>query len=95
MSVWRFRQCPKCREVLPAGDLVTTVDGPSWGEGEMTRSCPLCGHTGQTKDFPVVHQTDDVRPAVSNWQVRKERQMRSWVRLTPIRDSVKERMGWR
>lgn len=58
MMAWRFRQCPACREVVPAGDLVAVGGGVPWTDGRMLRTCPLCQHEGETREFEVVYETE-------------------------------------
>lgn len=58
MSAWRFRRCPRCRQVSPAGQLVALIYGPAWQHGTTLRACPTpgCGYRGKTSDFPVVRE---------------------------------------
>ena len=53
---WRYRQCPSCQEVFPAGELKVVKIGSGWNSyGTMLRRCPVCGRQGQTNEFHVVH----------------------------------------
>jgi hypothetical protein len=68
MVAWRFRQCPGCRRVMPAGELVTYWEGSydePWGCGDMRRVCPWWSYRGRTADFAVVRERhpEERRPA--------------------------------
>ena len=57
---WRWRQCPACRTVLPAGQFVWTWTDDYWEQpwtnGRHERMCPACCHQGRTADFAVVRE---------------------------------------
>ena len=50
MAAWHWRQCPACRTVMPAGELLTrwtdTYFEP-WATGAIRRVCPQCGFLEQ------------------------------------------------
>ena len=55
----RWRRCPACALVMPAGELLTYLDARwdiAWTSGEMRRVCPSCGYRGRTPDFMVVRE---------------------------------------
>lgn len=56
MSAWRFRQCPACDAVVPAGELLPLkYRRPHWQQqGYSLRRCPVCSHVAQTQEFRVV-----------------------------------------
>jgi hypothetical protein len=56
MTAWRFRRCPGCGEVMPAGKLVQVTFGPNWNGGSSERRCPRCGFQGSTYQFRVVRE---------------------------------------
>ena len=52
---WRFRMCPNCREVFPAGELRQLTYGSNWRDrGGSTCACPGCGHRAPRAQFRVV-----------------------------------------
>ena len=55
-KVYRYRKCPKCAEVFPAGKLgILNYHGNHYHKwGGSLRKCMYCGHTGFTQDFKVV-----------------------------------------
>ena len=54
--VWRWRRCPGCRGVFPAGKLAPVNIGNPWGNGVMKRRCPSCGVVRATAAFLVVRE---------------------------------------
>jgi len=59
-AVYRYRRCPVCRKVMPAGELgIVNYHGSHWHDkGGSMRRCPGCGYTGFTQDFEVVERVD-------------------------------------
>ena len=56
---WRFRQCPECLEVFPAGKLRMLGLGPYWATaGAAPRTCPACNYIGETNEFQIVQLAD-------------------------------------
>lgn len=55
-GIYRYRQCPECGEVMPAGELaIINYYGTHWhGKGGSKRKCPYCGHVDFTQGFKVV-----------------------------------------
>lgn len=54
-EAWRFRRCPGCLEVFPAGKLRQLDYGANWQErGDSRCQCPYCGLRGQRSVFTVV-----------------------------------------
>ena len=53
----KFRRCPGCAEVLPAGELESFKS--QYGNYYLRR-CPLCGRHGRTGEFSEVVYDDDV-----------------------------------
>lgn len=55
-GIYRYRQCPACREVMPAGELgIINYYGTHWHpKGGSMRQCPKCGHKDFTQAFKVV-----------------------------------------
>jgi len=57
-SVYRYRRCPTCQRVFPAGKLRILNYSSSARHyhkyGGSLRKCPFCGKTGFTQDFKVV-----------------------------------------
>ena len=59
---YRYRKCPDCSKVFPAGLLISLYYGAQWRKkGYAKRRCPECGYIGRTKDFRVV--SDERRAA--------------------------------
>ena len=55
MATWRFRRCPECKTVAPAGDFTCVDFGAQWqAKGYARRRCPSCGHVAATRDFRIV-----------------------------------------
>jgi hypothetical protein len=54
--VYRWRRCPSCRAVRPAGQFtMLTYRKTSWNDtAKRGRRCPNCGHTGPGFTFKVV-----------------------------------------
>jgi hypothetical protein len=54
---WRWRMCPRCRNVERARDYpVLEYQPASWRYGTVARSCPHCGWEGPTYKFQVVRE---------------------------------------
>jgi hypothetical protein len=54
---WRFRQCPRCRAVLPAGELIQLAMGAQWNQRGTSRcKCPRCGYHAARSLFRVVRE---------------------------------------
>jgi hypothetical protein len=54
---WRWRRCPRCRNVERASDYaVTTYSPASWQYGAIERVCPNCGYEAPTYKFVVVRE---------------------------------------
>lgn len=55
---YRYRRCPSCRGVFPAGELRPLRFGAGhWhSKGGSLRRCPKCGKTGFTQSFPTVNE---------------------------------------
>lgn len=55
-GIYRYRQCPVCCGVFPAGKLgIVNWHGRHWHvQGGSMRRCPKCRYTGFTQDFKVV-----------------------------------------
>jgi hypothetical protein len=53
---WRFRRCPRCSAVHPAGEFVAVRYGPNWTDGRISRRCPGCGHVAPTYKFQIVRE---------------------------------------
>jgi len=53
---YRYRRCPQCRAVFPAGQLgVLRYGAGNWRKrGGALRRCAECGHVAFTQDFGVV-----------------------------------------
>ena len=51
---YRYRECPDCSEVFPAGQLFNLYYGAKWRKGYARQRCPECGYRGRTKDFCIV-----------------------------------------
>jgi hypothetical protein len=59
VTVYRFRQCPACGVILPAGQFGPMRLGAAWHTGgHWPRACPECGHWGETRDFPIKEGID-------------------------------------
>ena len=57
MVSWRWRRCPNCTRVLPAGALIQVEYGSHWNRGGSSqRQCPQCGFLGYTYQFKVVRE---------------------------------------
>ena len=58
---YRYRQCPRCRVILPAGQFGPARLGPgAWHTGgRWPRECPACGCVGATRDFARVEAEHD------------------------------------
>jgi hypothetical protein len=59
MAAWRWRQCPACRKVMPAGELLTRWSDDyfePWATGAIRRVYSDCGFLGRTNDFAVVRE---------------------------------------
>jgi hypothetical protein len=58
MGVWRWRRCPQCSQVAPAGAFAYVGRyAATWGaNGGAQRRCPNCGHTAPTWKFGVVRE---------------------------------------
>jgi len=56
MGAWRWRKCPACGVVLPAGQLIQVQYGSHWVRGYSLRQCPQCGRRGRTSEFQVVRE---------------------------------------
>ena len=59
-GVYRFRECPGCHKVMPAGELrIINYHGRHWhGKGGSMRRCPACGKVDFTQAFRVVERID-------------------------------------
>jgi len=54
---WRYRRCPSCQRVYPAGSIKPMVFGSHWEQrGYSKRQCPGCGRTAPTYAFEVVRE---------------------------------------
>ena len=52
---WRFRRCPACFDVFPAGQLRQLDYGGNWNGAGISRcACPGCGHRAQRYLFRVM-----------------------------------------
>lgn len=53
---YRYRRCPQCRSVFPAGHLkVLRLGQGHWhSRGGSLRRCPFCDHVAFTQRFAVV-----------------------------------------
>lgn len=57
MPSWRWRRCPRCREVRRASDYpVLEYRASSWAYGTIRRACPNCGYEAATYLFPIVRE---------------------------------------
>jgi NAD-dependent dihydropyrimidine dehydrogenase PreA subunit len=56
---WRWRRCPRCFEVHPAGDFeIIGTYRPGWNVRDtLGRSCPSCRFVGRTNEFVVVRES--------------------------------------
>ena len=56
-KVIKYRQCPKCKGVFPAGEFepVDIFEGEPWHDN-FHRRCPKCGHIDSTSHFPIVRK---------------------------------------
>ena len=63
-GVFRYRQCPVCHKVMPAGELkIINYYGTHWhSEGGSMRKCPYCGHVDFTQGFKVCEPKRPVDP---------------------------------
>ena len=52
---YKYRQCPKCKKVFPAGEFepVDIFEGEPW-HSDFQRICPGCGYRDSTANFLVV-----------------------------------------
>lgn len=54
---WRFRRCPACRGVLPAGRLVQLDLGSQRRTSGSSRCrCPFCGYTASRAESTIVRE---------------------------------------
>ncbi len=61
MSAYRWRQCPSCRTIMRAGELLWQFNDDywnTWQSGSQPRLCPQCGWAGKTADFAVVREPE-------------------------------------
>jgi hypothetical protein len=67
-AVYRYRQCPVCRKVMPAGEFgIVNYHGAHWHDkGGSMRRCSGCGYTGFTQDFKVVESDGSAVPGASH-----------------------------
>ena len=56
MPRWRYRRCPWCRVVLPAGLFRCLDVGEHWRGPQARRACPRCGYVALTRAFPVIRE---------------------------------------
>lgn len=55
MTAWRYRRCPHCGRIHPAGKLRPVEYGAHWNaKGYAERQCPSCGTVAPTMAFAVV-----------------------------------------
>jgi len=59
-GIYRYRQCPDCGQVMPAGEVqIINYHGDHWHDkGGSMRKCPYCGHVDFTQAFKVVERVD-------------------------------------
>ncbi len=59
-GVYRYRVCPSCHKVMPAGELkIINYHGVHWHDkGGSKRKCPYCGHVDFTQGFKVIERPD-------------------------------------
>jgi hypothetical protein len=65
-GVYRYRQCPACGKVMPAGELgIINYYGAHWhAKGGSMRQCPFCGHKDFTQAFKVVENVSKLPSAL-------------------------------
>jgi len=59
-AVYRYRQCPACKKIMPAGELkIINYYGSHWhNKGGSMRKCSYCGHVDFTQAFKVIERVD-------------------------------------
>jgi len=57
---YRYRRCPSCKIILPAGRFPVLRFGGGWGKGTQARRCPSCGFKGASYTFTVVRERHGV-----------------------------------
>jgi len=57
LACWRWRRCPSCRSVFPAGRFQPVRFAQPWTpRAEVLRRCPGCGYVASTWSFHVVRE---------------------------------------